>query len=829
MANAGKNADIVVSNADGSTNQVALTLWRDDPSRPGGWEDGPVPTTPVPLAQGESNYSSLSPEFGRVYSQSDWTEGFGMAQVEDHAKNKKYGYTDGVLAMFEHELVPSYKEDEVGAIIRNGSFETGGVHGWTNGTNTTPAGSTSARSGSFALSVTADANGGTCTQNYLGTDTVLRSRQLTAVAYVKRSSGSGTITFGITDGVGTTTSSAVSDDTDWTLIEVTRTIHASANAIKFVFTLSTDDDVFLIDDVGVILTGGSEWKSRPVKFGADVYATMGRSIMVWDESNDSWLPVYVDSAYEITGLASFESSLYAGRGSNNNYLTSTDGATWSDPSTNSGNNRLASFFTRVLNTRGDWALMKTRANNVSLSTSPGNTANWGAEIQVGDADRLITSLTSAAGTAYVGREDGFWVYDSRKNRFRDVEPDANFFASAKNFKAAIGRGGAIWASGGEQTFWTASPTGVGAHHEWENLSHLVQSNAYSGFGGHVSALAQDRANVWIALSDNSISESGQFDYTFPFPFASTGVSDRVRLISIRNMSASSDPNVLGASKKVNVAVHTITSFTVSQVDQLSRYDDGNLSSMFVLGAFIDTDITATDKDIPRCTRLRMPRDNENPRRANNINVRLTGTFYTPWIDFNYPDTEKAEGILTLGSKNLSSGSKYVTISYKIDDDTDDDSTGWTVWGDDGVFDTSPSETKAAVLTTPVTFKRIRFKLVFTGNSSVDDPATVTSMVFKAVWNETEPRKFRGSVKLTDRRSLQLRRVPQRTLRTADIAKLELLRKQPFVQLVTPEGESLNATFRYKSRTIGGRIDTTRMTPVDQVRSLDLEFTEVLTS
>ena len=828
MSTAGKNADIVLSNADGSTNQVALTLWRDDPSRPGGWEDGHVPTTPVPQAQGDSNYSSISPEFGRVYSQSDWTEGFGMAQVEDHAKNKSYGYTDGVLSMFEHELVPGYREDEVGAIIRNGGFETGGIHGWTDGTDTTLASSTSARSGSFALSVTADANGGTCTHNYLGTDTVLRSIEITAVAYVKRSSGSGTITFGITDGVGTTTSSAVSD-TDWTLIEVTRTINSSATAIKFIFTLSADEDVFLIDDVGVILTGGSEWKSRPGKFGANVYSTMGRAIMIWDESNDSWLPVYVDSAYEITGLASFESRLYAGRGSNDNYLTSTDGTTWSDPTTNSGNNRLASFFAVVKNARGDWALMKTRANQISMAVVPTDTLNWGAEIQVGDPDRNIISLTSAAGTAYVGREDGLFVYNEHTDLFSDVEPDANFFASAKNFKAAIGRGGAIWASGGEQTFWTASPTGVGAHHEWENLSHLVQSNAYSGFGGHVSALAQDRANVWIALSDNSISESGQFDYTFPFPFASTGVSERVRLISIRNMSASSDSNVLGASKKVNVAVHTITSFTVSQVDQLSRYDDGNLSSMFVLGAFIDSDITATDKDIPRCTRLRMPRDNENPRRANNINVRLTGTFYTPWIDFNYPDTEKAEGILTLGSKNLSSGTKYVTISYKTDDDTDDDSTGWTVWGDDGVFDTSPSETKAAVLTTPVTFKRIRFKLVFTGNSSVDDPATVTSMVFKAVWNETEPRKFRGSVKLTDRRSLQLRRVPQRTLRTADIAKLELLRKQPFVQLVTPEGESLNATFRYKSRTIGGRIDVTRMTPVDQVRSLDLEFTEVLTS
>ena len=828
MSTAGKNADIVLSNSDGSTNQVSLTLWRDDPSRPGGWEDGHVPTTPVPQAQGDSNYSSISPEFGRVYSQSDWTEGFGMAQVEDHAKNKSYGYTDGVLSMFEHELVPGYREDEVGAIIRNGGFETGGIHGWTNGTNTTLASSTSARSGSFALSVTADANGGTCTHNYLGTDTVLRSIEITAVAYVKRSSGSGTITFGVADGIGTTTSSTVSD-TDWTLIEITRTIDSSATAVKFIFTLSTDEDVFLIDDVGVILTGGSEWKSRPVKFGTDVYSTMGRAIMVWDEDNDSWLPVYVDSAYEITGLASFESRLYAGRGSNDNYLTSTNGTAWSDPTTNSGNNRLASFFAVVKNARGDWALMKARANQISLAVVPTDTLNWGAEIQVGDPDRNVTSLTSAAGTAYVGREDGLFVYNEHTNLFSDVEPDANFFASAKNFKAAIGRGGALWASGGEQTFWVASPTGVGAHHEWENLSHLVQSNAYAGFGGHVSALAQDRANVWVALSDNSISESGQFDYLFPFSFVTSGVSERVRLISIRNMSASSDSNVLGADKKVNVAVHTITSFTVSQIDQLSRYDDGNLSSMFALGAFIDTDITVADKDIPRCIRLRMPRDNENPRRANNINVRLTGTFYTPWIDFNYPDTEKAEGLLTLTGKNFASGTKYATVSYKTDDDTDDDSTGWTVWGDDGIFDTSPSETKAAVLSTPVTFKRIRFKLEFTTNSHVDDPPTVTAMVFKAVWNESEPRKFKGSVKLSDRRSLQLRRVPQRTLRTADITTLELLRKQPFIQVVTPEGESVNATFRYRSRTIGSRIDVTRGRPVDQVRALDLEFTEVLTS
>ena len=830
MATAGKNADIVISNADGSTNQVALTLWRDDPSRPGGVEEAPVPTTPAAQAQGESNYSAISPEFGRVYSQSDWTHGFGMAHVEDHVQNSKYGYSDGVLCMFENELVPGYREDDVDAIIKNGRMEEGGIGGWKDGTNTTATASTSSKNGSYALQVTADANGGTCTQNYLGTDSVLQGKQITAVAYVKRTSGSGTISFSIADGVGTTTSST-SSSTDWALLQVTRTIDASATAIQFIFTLSTSGDVFLIDDVGVIPTGGSEWKSRPVKFGSDHYATMGRCIMKWDEDDDVFLPVYVDGSHEITSLVPFESNLYAGRGSNNNYLYSSNGTTWSNPATNSGNARLAKFFAVVKNARGDWALMKTRANQISIAVDPTDTANWGAEIKVGDPDRNVTSLTSAAGTAYVGREDGLFVYDTRTNLFSDVEPDANFFASANNFKAAIGRGGAIWASGGEQTFWNAAPTGRGTNHKFVNLTHLIQSNAYSGFGGHVSALAQDRANVFVAMSDNADSESGAFPYTFPFNFTSSGISRTVRLLSIRTMKVveHEGTNILGGAMDTSVAVHTLTSFTVSQLDQISRFDDGNQSSMFAFGSFTDTDISTTDKDVPRVTRLRMPRDNENPRRANNIHVRLSSTFYTPWIDFNYPDTQKAEGTLTIEGKNFSSGSKYVTVSYKVDDASDDDTQGWTVWGDDGVFDTSPSETKAAVLTTPVTFKRIRFKVEFTTDSHADDPPTITAMVFKAVWNETEPRKFRYSVKLGDRRSMQLRRVPQRTLRSADLAKLESLRLQPFVQLVTPDGESLNASFRYRSRTIGARIDATRGRPVDQVRALDLEFTEVLTS
>ena len=826
MATAGKNADITVANADGSTNKVRLSLWRDAPNRPGGWEEEIISPTPPPQPEGDVNYAAQSPEFGRVLSQNDWHLGFGAARFTDLVNFPKYGYTDGVLAMFDNELVPSYQEYQVDAIVQNGRFETGETTGWTDGSNTSVAVNSDARSGSYSLQITATSAGGTCAQNYMGTDTVLRSREITVVAYAKKvtTSGSGTIKLTVSDGVSTPTDSSTSTSTEWAILKVKKTLSATASAVKFTFTLSADDDVFRIDDVAVILTGGSTFNSRPIEFEGGYYASMGRSVIKWDESSDAWLPVYLDSTYEITAIENYEGNLIVGRGDSTNYLVSGDGATFSNPSTNSGNSRIANKLARVLNARGDWALMKTRANQASLTVDPSDTVNWGAEIQVGDPDRLTTSLISGAGTAYVGREDGLYVYDRRINRFRDIEPDSNFFPSANNFRKAIGRGGAIWASGGQQTFWRISPTGQPPIHDWSELTHIFTASAFKGFGGEVSAIAQDRSNVFIALADNAANTANSFPYTFPFNFSTAGISTTVRLLTIKSQKPED-----AADFDRDVIVHTISSFTLSKIDQIGRFDDGTNSSLFALGSFTDTNVDETDEDVPRIFRLKLPRDNENPRRSASIAVRKTGDFYTPWMDFNFPDVEKATSKLTIGSVNFAAGEKYVTVYYKKDDATDDDGSGWTLWGDDGVFDTSPQETKSSVTSTPVTFKRIRFKISFTSDSHSQAPPTVTSIVLNTVWNQTDIRRFKASVRLGDRRTLQLRRVPQTTLRSADISKLTTLRQQPFVQLVTPDGESLNATLKYLDRTISGRVDPLRGTPIDQVRVFDLEFTEVLTS
>ena len=55
---------------------------------------------------------------------------------------------------------------------------------------------------------------------------------------------------------------------------------------------------------------------------------------------------------------------------------------------------------------------------------------------------------------------------------------------------------------------------------------------------------------------------------------------------------------------------------------------------------------------PRSFRLRMPIRNENPSLNSITEHPLTGNFYTPYINFNYPDVNKAAVKLTINGLNL---------------------------------------------------------------------------------------------------------------------------------------------------------------------------------
>jgi hypothetical protein len=830
MPTAGRDAHVVLSHADGSSNVVNLTLWKDSPDLPGGWQSDFVsPATPR-QAQDDANYQQQSPDDGLVYDESTFHRGFGQGRVVIGTKEglggHRYGYSDGVLAMFRDEIGLGYQEDEVDAFVRNGRFETGSTSSWTTSNVTLAIHTADTNTGTYAAQATASANNGTISDVYQGTVSVLRSREVTLYAYIKRASGSGSIRAQIVDSAGTT-SGSTSSATTWTLIEVTRTIDSGATSINWRLDLSTSGDVFLIDDIFIVPTGGVNFPVPPQEFAANIYIPCGRFILQWNEANDTWYPVYADSSNVITSLLAYSTGttnrLIAGRGTSDNYLISTNGTTWSDPTTPTGNVSQAALLARVRNANGDWALLKSRLNQVALTIDPSDTANWGADIQVGDHERGINNLISANDTVYIGREDGLFVYDRSVNQFRDIEPDANFFPNVDNFKAGIGRGGSVWAGGGGQAFWRITPTGLtSVHHQWEPMAHLFEAPAYQGFGGRVTAVSQDRANLWVAVSDDLGSIRTGFPHTFPFRFATAGQANAVYIMTVRQQRDD-------AASPVETVPHTVSSFAVSGVRQLGRSSDTTRGSLFIFGYSLNTDIDATDNEEPRVIRLRLPLDNENPRQNSTIEVRRAGNIYLPFVDFNFPDVEKAQAKLGIGSRNFSSGEKYVTVHYKLDDATADDTQGWTPWGDDGIFDVSPEEIKAAVLTTPVTFRRLRLRLQFTSDSNSEPPPVVVAVVMHIIWNPLDFRVWRGVVKFADRRSLQLRRVRQTVLRSADISNLNTLRQQPFILMTDPDGTQFRTRMRYRDKMVASRVDPIRGRALDQTRVMEFEWREARTT
>tara|TARA_R100000329_G_scaffold44103_1_gene41279 strand:- start:1973 stop:4438 length:2466 start_codon:yes stop_codon:yes gene_type:complete len=819
------NYDVKLTKTDGSSNEVQLTLDRGTES--GGYAVEHISPAPPNQATDAANYQQQSPDLGLVLDQDSFHRGFGQALLErfDDASSanaalSRYAYSEGVLGMFKGELVLGYQEDEVNVLLRNGAFENGGVSEWTASNVTTAVETTTVRSGSYSLKATVTANSGTVSQAYGGTVSVLRSREVTFVAFVRRESGSGTITAKITDSAGTTTGTASTSaaGSDWEVVYATRTIDSGATSLTFTLTASTDEDVFYIDDISVSPTGGVDW-TTPQEFNGNVYAACGRVIYKWDDSNEVFNAVYADSTYNVTDMISFNGALYAGFGTNQVYLRSTDGSTWAAPSTNTGNGRFAEFFERARNASGNYALFKNRANNVSISTDPSDTANWGTEISVGDSDRSITSLVSANDILYVGREDGLFSYDRATQKFRDLQPEANFFPDSNNFKASTGRAGQLFASGGDQSFWQIGDGFFDGAKSWTDLSYLFKAAGIRGFGGRVSAVAQDRNNLFVALADDLEGDTG-FPYTFPFQFAGSGKSQAVKLIGVRTQRES-------PSDSPEQVAHTMTSFSVSEITAMGKFkgNEAVRTSMFVMGNKVEDDLAAISNDtVVKAYRLRMPIRNENPALNSLSEHKLTGNFYTSYVNFNFPDVDKSAIKITVTGRNLDSNKK-ATVYYKTDDATDDDTTGWTLFGSSGECTSSSTTLTSSI---QLNFKRIRFKIVMSTNDSSSSPV-ITGFVFHSAWNPVEYRRWSVQAKLSDKRSLAMRRVRNKTLRTADLNNLETLRKEPFILYTDLDGSSHYVSMRYRDELIKSRVQSTRNVQLDQTRRLILELTEVKTT
>jgi len=821
------NYDIKLTKTDGSSNIVLISL--DRTAETGGYAIEHLSPAPPNQATDAANYQQQSPDLGLVYDQDSFHRGFGQTIIErfdtaDTANRArtKYFYSDGVLGMFKGEATLGYQEDDVDLILKNGRLERGTVTDWTGSSVTVATDTGTVRNGTYSMKATMGSSSGTVSQSYGGTVSVLRNREITFTAFVRRESGSGTITAKILDSDGstinTTTGTSASGSSDWAVIYATRTIDSGATSITFTLTGSVDEDVFYIDDIGVVPTGGATF-TTPVEFESKIYVSCGRVLYQWDDSNVYWKAVYADASYAITDVESFDGALYIAFGTSKVYYRSTNGTTWAVPDTNSGNNRFAIYFAKARNASGNLALFKSRANQISVTTDPSDTANWGTEIQCGDSDRNITNAFSSNDILYVGREDGLFAYDRATNKFRDLQPEANFFPDSDNFKVATGRSGSIFASGGDQSFWQINSGFFDGAYQWNDLSYLFKASGVSGFGGRVSALAQDRNNLFVALADDLQAETSfPYDLDPGFSFAGAQKSQTIRLLSVRTQQEE-------AGSGAETIAHTISTFSVSSISAMGKFKGDVRTSLFICGNKSEDSLSAIDNDtLPRVVRIRMPIRNENPSTNSLTEQRLTGALYTGWLNFNFPDVSKSAVKLILTGQNLDSN-KYITVSYKTDDASNDDTGGWTTFGTNGKF-TSSGLTVTSTL--QLNFKRIRFKLAFTSNETSSGPK-LNGIVFHSMWNPIEYRRWTAATKLTDRRSMSLRRIRRNTLRTADLANLETLRKEPLILYTDLDGSSHYVNMRYTDELIRSRVQSTRNIALNQTRRLILQLTEVKTS
>ena len=840
-----QHSDIVIQHTDGSSNVVELSLWKDSPELVGGYQTGTLPFLPPRQPTDDANYQQIDPQLAMAYDVSSFHRGFGQGDDKEFGKESRYGYSDGVLAQFKDELTLGYYEDEVDLFLSDPRFEGDFTGYWTT-SNITLAAETSTsadiHSGKQSAKLTATNSNGTITQSVATTTkNALQGVKLTVVAYVKRKSGSGNIKMTVDDGVSATDSSTVTS-TDWTLVQVDKTLDGSASKVEVKFTVGTNGDVFHIDDLCMIPLGGIDFPAQAVEFQGSLYMPCGYHILKWSPANTRWDsvgPKANTTAYTDIAVYSGDGTnrLFVARGDSTAYQTATapDGTTAAFTAASSGtaNQNYAKYFARARNANGDFALAKTRSNTVAFSVNPDDATSWGAEVTVGDSDKAVTNLFAANDVLLVGKEDGLFSYDRNFNQFEDNSPEANFFSGSNNFKKAISRSGRIYATSGDRAFWSIPFLIPGD--QWEDVSYLFRATSFIGFGGRASAIAQDVNNIFVTVPDDLKSTFSSFPYTFPFSFVTAGnKKQKIYLIAMSNQrDTSQSPSELVS--------HTISSFFVDEIQELSRYkDDANSeSSIFAFGKITNEDIStsssagAQSNIEPRIIRLKLPIENEHPALVSGRQLRKSGEFYTSFMDFNFPDQEKAAVKLTLEGENLDSN-RTVTVSYKIEtsglDDTDDST--WTTFGDSGVINSSGSQTLTASLTSPVTFKRIRFRFEFASSSTTAMPPRIKNMVFHAVFNPVNFLNWKVQAKLLDARmtAKRLRGASDTQVLSTVLSNIDTLRQQPFVLFTDLDGTQYRT--RITDRTlvpIGRNIRRTSSAAIERSYILSLDLSEVKTS
>ena len=628
------------------------------------WSESRVAPLPPKQAQGALMWTHKDPITDFVFAQNDWSGGAFRPYYQE--QDNRYAKSDGVDLRWEgvaalgqrrtspRSGVPIKGKIQSNYLVSNGHFEEGVTTGWTAGTGTALAVDTdTVNTGNYSLKLTVD-QGTSATdmaKQSLANPTLYRSRVIKVIAYVQRASGSDAgISIRVFDGTNTTTETAVTAST-FTAAIATHTVAADADELTISFrnsaTTSNAAHVFYVDDVSVLPTGGTEcvgFATRTPSSGADqLYAAIGRTVVLWNESTYTWDVVYFSptdsTGSEATDIIEFDNDIFVAYGEAvssvpHQYISGSD-TTWATTAINgttTHQDNHARYWVKARDGYTRWALWKagpssnqgTETNKMYSRQTPKTSWLHETALTVGSSGRAITGLHAHADTFIVAKVDGLWLWDAITADFVNITPEWEHDLDSANGSLGQTWLGRLYFASAQQGFFSWN-MGNG---ELTNLSSLLVTPRISDIGGRITAMSSASRELILGLDQ---------------PVADATSTKTCRLVT------------LNASNQI----HTIAEPSMSIIDAISTHIGTRL---WVFGRAYDSSL---EDYVATSFMWELPSKSAAPYADVVPAIEQNGFFNTSIWSGGMPDTDKALIALTVWCEDVNPN-RTITVDFGRD-------------------------------------------------------------------------------------------------------------------------------------------------------------------
>ena len=612
------------------------------------WREFRVKPIPPRRSSGSLLWTHKDPISDFVYAMDDWSGGGLIPYYRDestrYAKSNGMDLTnEGVAALGIRRGTPRAggtikSRIQSSLFLVNGDWEEGQVVGWAAGTGTTLTVDTATvNSGNYAgkAVVAQSTSAGAIATLTLGNPTVYRNRQIKVMAYLRRSAGSDAGVFlRINDGVATADSAAITADA-YGFVSATITVNGSATAltveIRTNATLSTDAHTFYIDDCFMIPTGGVQSVGSAIRSikdaDDDIYATIGRAVVKWNESTFVWDAVYIDATRAATAIIEFNDIIYVAFGeaagaTPHQYIYGTD-TSWTTAALNATTTHQdnhARYWVKAKNAFGNWALWKAGPSTgqgverYTIQSAEDPTTAWTPSIAftVGSNTREITGLHRFRDVFVVAKTDGLWAWDDTLVDFVNLIAEWEDAVSTDN--------GAIGQPWHNSLLLTAARQGFLLYtgDQIIPVDPLLSAPRLTNFGGRVTAMVGDARRVFLGLDH---------------PTADTSTTKTARLAQMSIVDG-------------KFRIHPLAEPSIALIDHLTFH---LTTRLWAFGRTYNSDLSDY---IPAVNMWFLPSKTVAAYADPSAKIEATGWFEPSIWHGNMPDTDKAIIACTIWCEDL---------------------------------------------------------------------------------------------------------------------------------------------------------------------------------